>query len=156
MRHIGRFGRVDEKFSVWADRHAFRLDADLNVARACALFNIDDGDGVVVLVGDVENLASLVLDKEFRIGPRGQGVCHLLSGGIDHLDGVIVADRNQHEFAVLREFDAAWTLADFDGFDNGPLIGIDHRNSVALFIRHIGDEGADGQGASEPDGNSGN
>ena len=144
MRHVGGFGRVDEDFAVRADRHAFGLDADLDFAEARAPFDIDDGHGVVVLVGDVENLAGRVLHEQLGIGAGGQRVDHLPGCGIDHLDGVVVADRDQHELAVPGEFDAARPLADLDGGDDRPFVGIDHRNRVALLVRHIGDEGRGG------------
>jgi len=45
-----------------SDGHAIGFDADLDVAQARGqLFQIDDGDGVVVLVGDIENLAGGIL-----------------------------------------------------------------------------------------------
>ena len=116
-----------------------------------ALFEIDDRDRVVVLVGDVEDLAGGVLHEQFGIGTGGQGVHHLLGRGIDHLNGVVVADRDQHELAVPGELDAARPLADLDGFGDGPRVGIDHRDRVALFVRHIGDEGPRGRGARKPD-----
>ena len=81
-------------------RHAFRLDADLDVTDADALFEIDDGHRVVVLVGDIKDLAGGILGEQFRIGTGGQAVHHLLGRGIDHLDLVVIADRDQHEFAV--------------------------------------------------------
>ena len=63
-----------ENFSVRAHRHALGLYANLDVAEADALLEIDDRDGVVVLVGDVEDLAVGVLGEQFRIGSRGQGI----------------------------------------------------------------------------------
>ena len=82
---------------------------------ARALFEIDHGHRVVVLVGDIEHLAGGVLGEQFRVGPGGQGVDHRLRLGVDHLDGVVVADRDHHELAVARELDAARPLADLDG-----------------------------------------
>ena len=81
------------------------------------------------------------MDEQLGIGAGWQLVDHLLAGGVDHLDGVVVTDCDQHEFAVPGEFDAARPLADLDGFDDSPFVGIDNRNGVALFVLHIGDEG---------------
>ena len=100
MRHVGGFGRVDQDLAVRADRHALGFDADLNVAEARALLEIDDRHRVVVLVGDIENLAGGILGEQFGIGAGGQGVHHLSGCGVDHLDRVVVADRDQHELAV--------------------------------------------------------
>ena len=75
---------------------------------------------------------------------------------VDYLNCVVVADGDQHELPVPGELDAARALADLDSFGDGPFVGIDHRNSVALFIGHIGDKGRGGQGARKPDGNRGN
>ena len=99
------------------------------------------GHRVVVLVGDIEHLAGGILGEQFRIGAGGQGVHHLLGLGVDHLDGVVVADRDHHELAVAGELDAARPLADLDGLGDGPVVGIDHRDRVALLVRDIGDEG---------------
>ena len=85
------------------------------------------GHRVVVLVGDVEDLAGGIQGEQFGIGPGGQGVHHLLRRGVDHLNGVVVADRDHHELAVPRELDAARPLADLDGLGDGPFVGIDHR-----------------------------
>ena len=60
---IGGFGRIDQNLSVGADRHAFGVDPDLNVAYPGARFQIDKGDRVVILVGDVKYLSCLVLDE---------------------------------------------------------------------------------------------
>ena len=123
-------------------RHALGLDADLDVAEAGALFEIDDGHRVVVLVGDVEHLAGGILREQFGIGPGGQGVDDLLGLGVDHLDGVVVADRDHHELAVSGVLDAARPLADLDGLGHGPAVGVDDGDGVALLVRHIGDVGA--------------
>ena len=122
---------------------------------AHALFEIDDGHRVVVLVGDIEDLAGGILGEQFRIGTGGQAVHHLLGRGIDHLDLVVVADRDQHELAVPGEFDAARALADLDGLGDGPFVGVDHRYRVALLVRHIGDEGRGGRCGREPRSHSG-
>ena len=92
-----------------------------------ALLEIDDGHRVVVLVGDIEHLAGRVLGEQFGIGTGGQGVDDLPGLGVDHLDGVVIADGDHHELAVARELDAARALADLDGLGHGPFVGIDDR-----------------------------
>ena len=142
MRHVGRFGGIDQNLAVRTDAHAFRLDADLHLAERHALLHIDDRDGVVVLVGDVQNLAGRILGEQFGIGPGRQGGDDLVRGGIDHLNGVVVADRDQDELSVLGQLDAARPLADLDGLHDLEFVGIDHADRVALFVRHIGGEAA--------------
>ena len=73
MRHVGGLGGVDQDLAVRADRHALGLDADLDVADASALLEIDDGDRVVVLVGDVEDLAGGILGEQLRDRGRRAG-----------------------------------------------------------------------------------
>ncbi len=97
MRHVGGLGGVDQDLAVRADGHALGLDADLDVAEARALLDIDDGHRVVVLVGDVEDLAVGIEGEQFGVRTGGQGVDDLLLGDVDHLDGVVVADRDEHE-----------------------------------------------------------
>jgi hypothetical protein len=55
-----------------------------------------------------------------------------LGRGVDHLDRVVVADRDQHELAVPGEFDAARPLADLDGFGDGHL-SVSITETVLLF-----------------------
>ena len=155
MRHVGGLGGTDQDLAVRADRHAFRLDADLDVAHADPLFEVDDGYRVVVLVGDIEDFTGGILGEELRIGTGGQAVHHLLGRGIDHLDLVVIANRDQHEFAVPREFDTARALADPDGPGDRPLVGVDHRYRVAFLIRYIRDEGQSGCRGREPHSHSG-
>ena len=138
MRHVGGLGRIDQDLAIRADRHAFGFDADLDVAKPGPLLDIDDGDGVVVLVGDIENFAGGILGKQLGIGAGGQGVHHLQGLGVDHLNGVVVTDRDHHEFAVAGEFDAPRPLTDLDRRRDGPFVGIDDRDGVALLIRNVG------------------
>src|SRR6185437_1927622 len=121
-----------------------------NVAEPGALLEVDDGDGIVVLVGDIEDLAGRVLGKQFRIGTGGQGVVDLLGLGVDHLNGVVIADGDHHELAIAREFDAARPLADLDGGGDGPFVGIDDRNRVAFFVGNIGRVGPGGARRRQP------
>ncbi|MET3280596.1 hypothetical protein ABIF43_006085 [Bradyrhizobium japonicum] len=114
--------------------------------RRGALLEIDHGHRVVVLVGDIEDLAGGILGEQFGIGAGGQAVHHALRLGVDHLDGVVVADRDHHELAVAREVDAARALADLDGLGHRPAVGVDHRDRVALLVRDIGDVGVRGRG----------
>ncbi len=138
VRHVGGLGRIDQKLAVRADRHAFRLDPDLHVADARAFGDVDDGHGVVVLVGDIEGLAGGVLHEQLGIRAGGQGVDHLPGRGVDHLDGIVIADRHHHELAVAGELDSPRPLPYLDGRGHLPGVGIDHRDRVAFLIRDIG------------------
>ena len=62
---------------------------------------------------------------------------------VDYLNGVVVADGDQHELPVPGELDAARALADLDGLGHGPCVGVDDRDRVALLV---GDEGNKGGG----------
>jgi hypothetical protein len=80
MRHVGRFRRVDEDLAVRTEAHAFRLDSDLHFTDAGAPLRIDDGDGMVVLVGHVQDLAGRILSKQLRIRTRWQCGDDLMGG----------------------------------------------------------------------------
>ena len=67
MRHIGRLRCGDEDLTVRTEAHAFWLDADLYLPKRDAPVQIDYRDRVVVLVGDVKDLAGLILRKQLRI-----------------------------------------------------------------------------------------
>src|SRR5207247_9852050 len=121
--------------------HALRLDADLDLAETGALFDVDDGHRVVVLVGDVEDLAGSIEDEQFGIRARGQRIDDLLLRNVADLDAVVVADGHDYKLAIPRELDAAWPLADLDGLGDSPAIRIDHGYRVAVLVRHIRDEG---------------
>ncbi len=61
------------------------------------------GDRVVVLVGDIEHSCRRhPAVNNSGSGPEGRRVNDLPGRGVDHLDGVVVADRDHHEFAVAR------------------------------------------------------
>src|SRR5689334_11062770 len=107
VRHVGGLGGIDQNLAVRTDGHAFGLDTDLYVTDARALFEVDDRDRIVVLIGNVKDLAGGILYEQFRVGAGGQAVDHLLARGINHLNGVVVADRDHHELAVPGELDAA-------------------------------------------------
>ncbi len=147
MRHVGRFGRVDQDLPVRAQPHALGLDADLHLADRYAACDVDDRDGVVVLVGDVEQASGGILGKQLGVGTGRQVGDHLVGAGVDHLDGVVVADRHQDELPVLGELDAARPLADLDGLHHLERVGVDHADGVALLVRHIGGEGPGRQAA---------
>ena len=83
-------------------------------------------------------------------GPEGRESTTCLGCGVDHLDLVVVADGDQHEFAVFREFDAARPLTDLDRLDDGPAVGIDHGHGIALFVRYVGHEGGSGRRGDKP------
>ena len=155
MRHVGRLGSIDQDFAVRADGHALRLDADLDLAEAGALLDVDDRHRVVVFVGDVEDLAVSIEGEQFGVRAGGQGIDHLLLRNVDDLNAVVVADGHEHKLSVPRELDAARPLADLDGLGDGPTVRIDHRYGVALLVGDIGDEGRGGARRREPDSHSG-
>ncbi len=101
MRHVGGLGCVDQDLSIRTKRHALWLDADLNVTHARAFGDVDDRNGVVILVGDVEDLARGILREQFGVWPGRQTVDHLLRRGVDHLDLVVISHGHQHELAIL-------------------------------------------------------
>ena len=53
--------------------------------------------------------------------------------GVDHLDRVVVADRDQHVFAVPGELDAARALADLDGLASPSHLSVSITETVLLF-----------------------
>jgi hypothetical protein len=82
------------------------------------------------------------LREQFGIGAGRQGGDDLVRGGIDHLNGVVVAHRHQDELSVPGQLDAAGPLPDLDRFHDLEFFGINHADRVALFVRHIGGEAA--------------
>ena len=126
MRHVGRFRRVDQGLAVRTNPHAFRLDADLHLAKAAALLHVDDRDGIVVLVGDVEDLAGRILGEQFGIGARGQYGDDLprdLVSIIWIVSSSPTATRTN--LPSLVNVDAARPLADLDGVHHLQLVRID-------------------------------
>ena len=79
--------------------------------------------------------------KSSGSGPDGSVSTTLLVLGVDHLDGVVVADRDQHVFLILGQRDAARALADLDGLDDLARRRIDDGDRVAFLVRHIGSVG---------------
>src|SRR3974377_1107101 len=118
MSHIARFGGANHDLAVRAYGHALRFHANLDLAFLPARVDVDNGDGIVILVRDIEELASGIQGEEFGVGPGWEVASHLLRLGIDDLDGVVVASRDDYILAVLRHHDAARALANFDGLRN--------------------------------------
>jgi hypothetical protein len=142
VRHVRGFGGVHEHLAVGAQSHALRLDSDFDFAEPGPPRDVDDRDGVVVLVRHVEDVAGGVRDEQFGVGAWRQRIDDPVAGGIDHLDGVVVTDRHEDVFLILGESDAARPLADLDGFEHLPRGGIDHGDRVALLVRNISLVGA--------------
>ena len=107
-----------------------------------ARFHIDDRDGVIVLVGDVEKLAAWTEGEELRIGTGWQIAGDFLGLRVDDLDRVVVASRNDYRFAILGYGDAARALANLDGLDHLQLVRVDDADCVALLVRNISFVGA--------------
>src|SRR5262245_7114194 len=142
MRHVARFRCGDEDLAVRTKAHAFRLDADLDLAERNAPLQVDYCDRVVVFVGHIQNLAGVILRKQLGIWTRGQIGDDLVRSYVDDLYRVVVSDGHQNEFSVPGQLDAARSLADLDRLHDGEFVGIDHTDGVALFVRDIGSEGA--------------
>ena len=68
-----------------------------------ALFNIDDGNQVVVFVGDVERLAVGMQNQQLGIGARRQRLDELKRFGVVDLNDIVVAGADDHPLAVLRQ-----------------------------------------------------
>jgi hypothetical protein len=66
-----------------------------------------------------------------------QRIDHLVGAGINHLDGVVVADRDEDVFLVFGVRNAARPLADLDRLYYLPFVRIDDRDGVALLVRDI-------------------
>src|SRR6516162_1757232 len=132
--HIRGLGRIDENFAVWTHDHAFRLHANLYRSNLRPPSDVDDRHRVVVLIGDIEQLAIRALGEKLRIWPRGQRTNDGIAGGIDHLNGVIVAARDENIFLVLGIGDATRPLTNFNCFRHLPGICVDLGDGVAPFI----------------------
>ena len=76
--------------------------------------DVDDGDQIVVLVGDVERLAVGREHEQLGVGAGGQRADDLVRRRVDHLDRVVVAGAEIEQLAVVRDGDAARPLADLD------------------------------------------
>src|SRR5262249_26455812 len=106
------------------------------------LLHIDDRDGVVVLVGHVQDLAGRILRKELGIGTRWQRADNLMVAGVDDLDSIVVTDCDQNKPSILAHFNAAGSLADLDGLYHRELVGVDYGYGVAFLVRDVGGKGA--------------
>ncbi len=63
---------VDEEFSVRAHAHPFGFDTPPDVGHDSPLEDVDDGDEVIVLVGDVERVPEVCKIGSSGSGPRRQ------------------------------------------------------------------------------------
>ena len=100
--------------------------------------HVDDGDGVVVLIGHIEISSAPVEREKLWVRTGGQVFGHLVGLGVDHLDGVIVAHRHQTVLVVGGQLDAARALPDLDGLDDRHLVGVDDADGVASLVRDVG------------------
>ena len=76
----------------------------------------------------------------------GSGTGRQLAGvvaglGVEDLDLVVVAECDEDKFAVAGDFDAARPLPGLDGCNGLHLVGVDHRDRIALLVGNIGEEG---------------
>ena len=110
--------------------------------RTLPLLDVDDGDEVVVLVGDVQRIAGGMQDEQLGVGAGRQRLHHLKGLGVVDLDDVVVAGADDQPLAVVRQDDAARALADGEGLDHLELLGVDDRDRVVLLV---GDERRKGQ-----------
>ena len=137
MGHVGGLGGVDQHLAIGTDPHALGLDADGNFAEHRFRRHVDDGDEIVVFIGDVECFAIGAQNQELGVGTGRKRAYALVGRGVDHFDGIVVAGADQYKLAVAGNGDAARTLADFHrlhGFHGG---GIDDGDGVVFFIGDI-------------------
>ena len=92
---------LTRNLAVRAHRHALRLDPDRHVAKPFALVDVDDRHRVVILIGDIQNLAGGVLDEELGVRPGGKRADDFAGRSVDDLDRVVVADRDKDEFLIF-------------------------------------------------------
>ena len=146
MRHVRRFGRIDDHFAIGAEAHAFRLDADRNLDHHLTLFDIYGGDHIVIFIGNVEQVCRAVENEQLRVRAGGQVARHFTRLGVDHLDRVIITEANEDGCAIAGQRDAARALAGLDGAHDGQRIKVNDADGIVFFIRNIGHVGA-GRGA---------
>ena len=111
VRHARRFRGGGDDLVVGADRHALRLDADLDLGQHLAAGALEHGDVAVVLVGDVDALALVVDVEQLRVGTGAHAAHDFERLGVDDVELVVVADADQHLLEVGRDGDAARALA---------------------------------------------
>ncbi len=138
VHHVGGFGGVDCPFTVWADRHAFRLDTHVDLANNLAAFSIDNGDHGGVFVGDVQPAVVRVQGKLLGVLSRGEVVGDSGSFDVKHLDSVRVAGANVECCSVVTQGDAPWPKSHVNGVNHLQRVDIDHRQRIVFFIRHPG------------------
>src|SRR4029077_21231757 len=141
MRHIGRLGGIDQNFTVRAHDHSLRLDADLYRSNERAPLNVDDRHRVVVLIGNVKELAVGSRGEKFWIRAGRQRASDRIGLRVNQLYRVVVAARDHDVFLILGVGDAARPLTDLDRLSHFPAIGIDFRNGIALFVGNVRGEG---------------
>ncbi len=106
---------------------------NLDVANLCSPRDVDHGYGIVVLVGDIKDRAGGILNEELRVRARWQRIDHLVLAGADHLDRVVVADRDEYVSPVRGKSYAARPLIDLDRLHYFPFVRVDNGDCVALF-----------------------
>ena len=154
VQHIGGFAGVHRPFSVRADAHAFRLNADIDLREYLFVVDVDHRHQRVVLVGDVQPLVVRVQRELFGVSAGRQLFDDLPGRQVHDLHRVRVAGADVEQLVVARQRQSAWTLAYFKGFDRFQRIQIDHADGVVFFVRHIGGGREGGcAGASEGAGN---
>ena len=78
-------------FAVGLNAHALRLDADRDLGHDLPAVDVDGGDQIVVLVGDIERLAVGRSANSSGSAPDGKVPTISSVGGVDHLHRVVVA-----------------------------------------------------------------
>jgi hypothetical protein len=140
MNHAGGLGRAYQHLGIRTDRHAFGFRADRYLANGRAFHHVDDGHHRIVFVGDIEELSGRIECELFGIRTGGQVAGVVAGPGVEDLYLVVVAERNEEEFTVTGDFNPARPLPGLDGCNGFHLVGVDHRDRIALFIRNIGEE----------------
>ena len=81
-------------------------------------------------------------DKELFRVRAGWQVADVVQGlCVKDLNDVVVAERHVDQLAVPGDFDAARSLPGLDGCDRLQLVGVDHRDGIALLVGNISQEG---------------
>src|SRR5262249_48157686 len=102
-----------------------------------AALDVHDGDEVVVLIGDIKQLAGRIEREVFRVSSARQGAHDLVGAKIEHFDVIAVAGANVERLLVFREQDAARALAYGDRLQRLEARAVDNGDRVVLLVRHI-------------------
>ncbi len=136
VRHVRRFRCGDDDLAVGRNRHAFGLDADIDLAHHLASLDIDNRCHRVVLVGDPEVLVVGSEHKLLGVLPGRQVMQDLAGRRVHNLYRVAVGSADIDAAVIGIEGDAARPFAGLDSTHNLQCCRVDHRDRVVLLVRH--------------------